>query len=102
MTKDRNPCPDEPYKQVFIKELNGIRWYTQCRMNEDDYMNISDIWQKFRRRKLQLNPVCELCQAAYNLRIHHVRYPEVWGEEKIEDLMTLCDTCHNKIHKKGI
>ena len=100
MTQERKARPDEPYKQVFIKEINGNRWYTLCQMNEDDYMNISPIWQKIRREKLRINPVCEICQSAYNLQIHHIRYPEIWGEEQPEDLMTVCDRCHIEIHKK--
>lgn len=103
MTDIRKPRPGEPYKQMFIKEVNGIRWYTQCQLNEDDYMNTSDVWMRLRRRKLQINPICEHCQSPFNVQVHHLRYPEVWGEEQIEDLMTLCDSCHTKIHKpKGV
>lgn len=100
MTRERKPCPDKPYKQMFIKEINGQRWFTLCQMNEDDYMNVSPVWQKLRRRKLQMNPVCEYCQSAINIQVHHLRYPEIWGEEQIEDLMTLCDECHRKVHGK--
>lgn len=102
MTNERDPRPDEAYKPVFIKEYKGRRWYTQTRMNEDDYMNLSPIWQKLRRKKLQLNPVCEFCKSAMNVQVHHLRYPEIWGEEEIEDLMTLCDSCHSNIHGKPV
>lgn len=101
MIKERKPCQDKQYKQVFVKEINGVRWYTLCQMNEDDYMNISPVWQRLRRKKLQLNPVCEICQSAFNLQIHHVRYPSIWGEEQLEDLMTLCDRCHSEVHRKS-
>lgn len=100
MTKDRKACPGIQYKPVFIREINGQRWYSKCQMNEDDYMNLSAIWQKLRRRKLQLNPVCERCQSPVNVQVHHLRYPEIWGEEQIEDLMTLCDECHRAVHGK--
>lgn len=99
MTRDRKPKPGEPYKQVYVKDINGQRYYTTGNLNEDDYMNLSAIWLKLKKKKLRQDPQCELCKTAKNLRIHHIRYPEVWGEEKIEDLMTLCDACHEKVHQ---
>lgn len=102
MIKDRKESKDEKYKQVYVRDINGERWYTQCFMNEDDYMNLSSVWQSIRSKKLAKNPVCEVCGAAYHLRIHHIRYPEIWGEEPLEDLMTVCDICHNKIHGKSV
>ena len=43
MTRDRKPKPGEPYKQVYVKDINGQRYYTTGNLNEDDYMNLSDI-----------------------------------------------------------
>lgn len=37
-----------------------------------------------------------------NLRVHHIRYPEVYGQEQDEDLITLCDECHSKVHENDL
>lgn len=102
MTNERKPCPGKTYKRVFVKEAKGSRWYTQCEMNEHDYMGLSNVWAKLRREKLRANPVCEHCQSGINVQVHHIRYPDVWGEEQMEDLMTLCDECHKGIHRVDI
>lgn len=68
-------------------------------MNESDYMGISPLWAKLRATRLQMdNYKCKNCGSPINLNIHHIRYPLVWGEEDISDLVTLCDECHKNIH----
>lgn len=100
MTTDRKPKPGEPYKQIYVRDINGQRYYTSAFLGSDDYMNLSAVWQKIKKKKLRQDPQCQMCKTAINLQIHHVRYPGIWGEEKIEDLMTLCDSCHEKIHEQ--
>ena len=102
MTKNRIECPGKTYKRVFIKEMYGDRWYSNCEMNEDDYMNLSSVWQSIRQKKLRKNPICEICHSGINVQVHHLHYPNVWGEESLEDLMTVCDKCHEDIHKEDI
>lgn len=36
---------------------------------------------------------------AVNLQIHHIHYNNI-GNEKMEDLVTLCINCHAEIHKR--
>lgn len=97
-----NSSGNGKYKHVYIKTINGVRYYSNCMMDEDDYSNLSDVWAKMRRAKLRKNPVCEICGSAINVLVHHVRYPAIWGEEKEEDLMTVCDNCHQQIHNNQI
>lgn len=90
------------FKSMLLSvTLNGSRLYTNCKMGEDDYMKISPIWLKLREGRMKLdNYQCQKCGKAYNLVVHHIRYPEIWGEEDIKDLITLCDDCHKKTHNK--
>jgi 5-methylcytosine-specific restriction endonuclease McrA len=40
---------------------------------------------------------CRTCNTTEELEVHHRRYPAIWGEETVEDLTTLCRTCHEII-----
>lgn len=65
----------------------------------DDYMK-SRRWRQLRDRRLKLDDYkCVRCGSAKNLRVHHLHYPAVYGWEDVEnDLVTLCDACHEAIH----
>lgn len=56
-------------------------------------------WKKIRAEKYLLNPTCEFegCDSAINLNIHHKTYKRL-GNEKLTDLLTLCQHHHCKIH----
>lgn len=43
------------------------------------------------------NHRCRLCNESANY-VHHRVYPEVLGTETIDDLTSLCDTCHVNFH----
>jgi 5-methylcytosine-specific restriction endonuclease McrA len=65
----------------------------------------SDKWKEIRQKVFDLDGNrCCLCGSMENLRPHHRKYPKVLGEEPLNDLLTLCNTCHFKFHqqqKKG-
>lgn len=67
-----------------------------------EYLN-SEEWQK-RRIKILIRDQfqCQICGTGKQLRVHHIRYPEAYGEEPDSDLITVCDTCHKKIHENDI
>ncbi len=72
---------------------------TDSYVTESDYMALSPKWKELREERLKLdNQRCVQCGAAYPINVHHRRYPSVWGTEKLEDLVTLCDSCHRKVH----
>jgi 5-methylcytosine-specific restriction endonuclease McrA len=56
-------------------------------------------WHNLRTEKLLLNPICEKCQSAINLNLHHLTYTRL-GKEKLSDLITLCQSCHTKLHRE--
>lgn len=55
-------------------------------------------WQNIRKQKLELNPICEKCGSSQKLNIHHQSYRGL-GKEKINNLITLCEKCHSKLHQ---
>lgn len=67
-------------------------------MTYDEYIQ-SDIWKAKRSERLRIDGYrCQMCGTAKNLRVHHIRYPDVLGMESVEDLVTLCDRCHEHAH----
>lgn len=67
-----------------------------------EYMQ-SELWRRKRTRILARdNYRCQKCGSAINLRVHHIRYPECFGDESDDDLITLCDSCHQEVHRKDI
>lgn len=63
----------------------------------------SDEWRDRRDRILMRDGYrCRQCGTGKNLRVHHIRYPAVYGTESDDDLVTMCDDCHRKIHEYDI
>ena len=60
-------------------------------------------WQKLRKAVLLRDGFkCQKCGSAKNVVVHHIHYPEVLGTESQDDLITLCDKCHEEVHDKDI
>jgi 5-methylcytosine-specific restriction endonuclease McrA len=73
----------------------------------------SQYWQEVRKSELKEQAkergynYCEKCGATPNdvtretaLHVHHKTYERL-GEERLEDLMIICRTCHEKEHGHG-
>lgn len=64
----------------------------------DEYLN-GDIWKRKREQRLAIDKYrCSNCGTAKNLHVHHVTYEHL-GDEPMEDLITLCQRCHELIHR---
>ena len=62
-------------------------------------------WQKIRNRHIRKYPLCELCKrqgkfVAANL-VHHVLPIADGGTNDESNLLSLCASCHEKIHKRS-
>lgn len=93
------PKPNGQYKSLYYEWSKNMP-YTSTKMPEDDYLH-TDVWRTLREKRLRFDDYrCQRCGTAKNLQVHHLRYPDIWGTENIrEDLITLCDECHNTIHE---
>ena len=59
----------------------------------------SDEWKEIRVDRIFLDGYkCRFCGSAKNLVVHHITYENV-PNENMDDLLTLCKTCHNELHK---
>jgi hypothetical protein len=58
----------------------------------------SALWKKVRAKALEHHGnICSKCNE-FGTDVHHLYYPEFWGEEEMSDLMVLCRSCHDAIH----
>lgn len=72
--------------------MNFINNINYCKYLE------SEKWKNFREEVLKRdNYKCTKCGKTENLHIHHISYDNIW-DEKLEDVITLCDECHEKEH----
>lgn len=94
--------PQGTYRCVFYRNKRG-GMYTETRMNESDYL-LTEVWAELRRKRLEKDFFrCAICGTAQNVIVHHIRYPDIWGTEDVDDdLITLCDRCHAEAHKNDI
>lgn len=62
-----------------------------------DYLKTA-AWQKKRIERLKADGYsCQMCGAKHGLNVHHLTYLRL-GCERMEDLITLCGNCHEKVH----
>lgn len=72
--------------------LNDV-WYP-------DYIK-SDEWRIVRNRILNTRGYkCERCNSRKNLQIHHLTYERL-GKEEDNDLIILCQACHELVHSRA-
>ena len=65
----------------------------------DWYINNSVLWQSVREWALQRAEYkCEKCGVSFPLQVHHKTYCRL-GKERPEDLIVLCEECHEEEHE---
>lgn len=84
------------------KETN--KQYNNDRGNANE-RGYDALWQKVRLRYLQSNPLCEQCLKRNITRpatlVHHIKPIKEGGDRlKVNNLMALCNACHEEIHVK--
>ena len=42
---------------------------------------------------------CQNCGRGSELQVHHLRFRSAFGDDEMENLITLCFSCHEKIHR---
>jgi len=85
---------------AMIRERNSIIASDDATMEHKRYIK-SDKWD-FKRKKIlkKANYTCQSCGKKHTkLEVHHKTYQRL-GNEKDEDLIVLCSTCHKKEHNK--
>ena len=102
MTNKIDPKNNDIFKQVYVR-TNRNNPYTSARIGHDDYLQ-TNVWRELRNERLIKDfHRCARCGTGINVEVHHIRYPEIWGMESVDDdLITLCSSCHTETHKNDI
>lgn len=70
-------------------------------INYEEYLQ-SDYWDSIKNQVLERDDYrCRLCNSNKKLKVHHRTYNNL-GQEKLEDLLTLCGKCHFDYHHKVV
>lgn len=92
-------------EQTMIERSNMFQsYYNQLRKVNIIWWELynhyikSNAWNLKRNKRLEIdNNTCQMCGSVDNLQVHHWHYNNV-GDEKMGDLMTVCKSCHSKLH----
>lgn len=57
----------------------------------------SQQWRDKRHLVIQRDDSCKLCKATTKLEVHHLSYKHL-AQEPLDELITLCRTCHQSRH----
>lgn len=79
-----------------LKEL-GYSSYQEY-LKSEDWQNIKIEWEKRKIKNPKHWGKCQICETTERLVLHHLKYGKV---EKLtfSKFMTLCNSCHNEVHK---
>ena len=106
-------CGNHEYEKKYMNKKRQTSWRCRNPKQQKDKAEIynSREWREFRILKLRANPLCEVCEqegivtSAHS--VHH-RHPIEDSTSKAEmrkwafmweNLVSVCDACHAKIHK---
>ena len=85
-------------ERVRKEKLQGEREREPRRVNYQEYMQ-SSAWRQVRNEALKRDGyVCSMCGTGKNLRVHHISYERLGKEGELDDVVTLCEGCHAKVH----
>jgi len=55
-------------------------------------------WQELRKKIFERSHgICEKCKQVKMVDVHHLSYERI-GKENLEDLLAVCEDCHNQFH----
>ena len=83
-----------PSKKILKNQLWSIGF--------DSYDNfLASDWWKMKREAIfeAKGKKCEICGSKFRVEIHHKTYQHL-GNERLDDVLVVCHSCHSKIHKK--
>lgn len=98
-------CNDRDYPCGLKTRDNGGGYdIIECPFCIVDYVGYlrTEVWKENREKRLRHDGYrCAFCGTAKNLQVHHITYENL-GHEKMEDMLTLCRGCHERLHSKDI
>ena len=97
---DRKSCYCEEHEKVMQ------RHYERFTRGYDQHKRYGSAWRRIRDRHLAGHPLCEMCkeQGRYVLAtlVHHIKPLSEGGTHDEGNLMSLCASCHERIHQRKV
>jgi hypothetical protein len=92
----------------YVNNINDIqkklRDIFRLKLDKDSYKEYlcSFHWKEKRKEAINFyGNKCSICGSYRKINVHHKSYTNL-GHEPLEDLVVLCHTCHEKVHKEHI
>ncbi len=113
LSQERRFCSDECYKKWLSENRKGCAWLDEKNPSwkggvTDDRRFYGCNWEEQREKRLKKDRYkCQLCDSKKDLVVHHKRPLRTFDKTKedwykkandIENLITLCRSCHSKQH----
>ena len=73
-------------------------------MQSEEYKKYmkSKEWQTKKKERIAIDNGCCMCKRPLDkirsVQVHHITYKNLGHEDVLNDLVTLCGSCHKKIH----
>lgn len=83
----------QPRGRVGLTGVNKRGYYRRVYLRTEH-------WAKLRFQKLRTTAWCERCGISAKLDPHHLVYRKLY-DCTVDDLMSLCRTCHRRWHRRG-
>lgn len=78
------------------------RSYERYQRNPETTKRYGAAWRKIRKQFIEANPFCEICRREGRVTpaqiVHHIISIQEGGANDEENLMSLCSSCHAKLH----
>jgi 5-methylcytosine-specific restriction protein A len=88
------------YCKEHAREIQ--RTYDRFKRSPDHDKRYGRAWKKIRARYVLRHPLCEMCLKEGRLtpveEVHHILPVSRGGDNSESNLMSLCQSCHTKIH----
>ena len=96
-------CPNLCDGQYCDKHrIEERRKYDKYERSPDINKKYGHAWRRIRDRYAAAHPLCEMCLKAERLtpvqEVHHILPVSQGGTHATDNLMSLCQSCHTKIH----
>ena len=73
------------------------------KLRGDNPKRFDMFWREARKKALKRdNNKCQRCGSDKYLDVHHIKEFKISQDNSLENLRTLCKSCHNKIEPRGI